>query len=101
MLCFEGFPSSGGGNPITGGGFKDVKNDLISELKLSHNLGGISKLKTEQQKEQEEQERKQYKQFLSQFTMENFLEKVIFSQFGKLRKWSHLNFDAKYSNFGA
>ena len=76
MLCFEGFPSSGGGNPITGGGFKDVKNDLISELKLSHNLGGISKLKTEQQKEQEEQERKQYKQFLSQFTMENFLEKV-------------------------
>ena len=70
------------GNPITnstGGGFKEVKNDLIAELKLSHTVGGISKLKTEQQKLQEEQEKEQYKRFLSQFTMENFLEKVIMS----------------------
>ena len=44
---FVGFPSGGGGNPITGGGkgpgFKDVKNDLISEVrilffKFSHTL---------------------------------------------------------------
>jgi len=75
-----GFPSGGGGNPITGAGkgpgFKDVKNDLIAELKLSHHVGGISKLKCEQQKHQEEIEKEQYQKFLSQFTMETFFEKV-------------------------
>ena len=78
-LVFLGFPSGGGGNPITGGGkggFKDAKNDLIAELKLSHHIGGISKLKCEQQRHQEEIEKEQYQRFLSQFTMENFLEKV-------------------------
>jgi hypothetical protein len=42
---FVGFPSGGGGNPITGKGpgFKDVKNDLIAEVwilcfKFAHNL---------------------------------------------------------------
>ena len=43
---FVGFPSGGGGNPITNagpGGFKAVKNDLIAEVrilffKFSHNL---------------------------------------------------------------
>lgn len=76
---FVGFPSGGGGNPITNsgtGGFKEAKNDLIAELKLSHTVGGISKLKTKQQELQEEQEREQYKRFLAQFTMENFLEKA-------------------------
>ena len=75
----SGFPSGGGGQPITNAGpagFKGAKNDLISELKLSHAVGGISKLKTEQQKQQECQEKEQYKKFLAQFTMENFLEKV-------------------------
>ncbi len=76
-----GFPSGGGGNPITnpgggGGGFRGAKNDLIAELKMSHTAGGVSKLRTEQQKMAEEQEREQYKRFLAQFTMENFLEKV-------------------------
>ena len=74
-----GFPSGGGGNPITNaspGGFKDAKHDLIAELKMSHTVGGVSKLRSEQQKVQEEQEREQYKRFLAQFTMENFLEKV-------------------------
>ena len=56
--------------------FKGVKNDLIAELKLSHNIGGISKLKQEQQKIQAAQEREKYKRFLAKFTMENFLEKV-------------------------
>merc|ERR1712141_604488 len=42
----------------------------------SHHVGGISKLKCEQQKHQEEAEKEQYHKFLSQFTMENFLEKV-------------------------
>ena len=45
-LFFVGFPSGGGGNPITGagpGGFKAVKNDLIAEVrilffKFSHNI---------------------------------------------------------------
>ena len=89
MFSFKGFPSGGGGMPITGGGFKDVKNDLIAELKLSHNVGGISKLKTKQQEQQEEQEREQYKQFLSQFTMENFLEKVIFVAFSDTLCYLH------------
>ena len=78
-MWFSGFPSGGGGNPFTnatGTGFKDAKNDLIAELKMSHTVGGVSKLRTEQQKIQEEQEREQYKRFLAQFTMENFLEKV-------------------------
>ena len=61
--------------------FKEVKNDLIAELKLSHNIGGISKLKQEQQKIQEAQEREKYKRFLAKFTMENFLEKVRFNFF--------------------
>ena len=56
--------------------FKVAKNDLIAELKLSHNVGGVSKLRSEQQKMQEEQERAEYRKFLAQFTMENFLEKV-------------------------
>ena len=56
--------------------FKLAKNDLIAELKLSHNVGGVSKLKSEQQKLQEEQERSEYKKFLAKFTMENFLEKA-------------------------
>ena len=78
-MLFPGFPSGGGGNPFTnasGTGFKDAKNDLIAELKMSHTVGGVSKLRSEQQKIQEEQEREQYKRFLAQFTMENFLEKV-------------------------
>ena len=61
----------GGGQP-----FKLAKTDLIAELKLSHNVGGVSKLKNEQVKFQEEQERAEYKKFLAKFTMENFLEKV-------------------------
>ena len=54
-----------------------AKNDLIAELKLSHNVGGVSKLKSEQLRLQEEQERAEYKKFLAKFTMENFLEKVF------------------------
>ena len=65
--------NKGGAQP-----FKLAKNDLIAELKLSHNVGGVSKLRSEQQKMQEEQERAEYRRFLAQFTMENFLEKVIF-----------------------
>ena len=61
--------------------FKEVKNDLIAELKLSHNIGGISKLKQEQQKIQEAQEKEKYKRFLAKFTMENFLEKVSIFKF--------------------
>ena len=68
------FVSGLGGKP--GEPFKLAKNDLIAELKLSHNVGGVSRLKTEQQKFQEEQERQEYKKFLAKFTMENFLEKV-------------------------
>merc|ERR1712141_542671 len=56
--------------------FKLAKNDLIAELKLSHNVGGVSKLRSEQQKMHEEQERAEYRRFLAQFTMENFLEKI-------------------------
>ena len=69
-------------NSLTGDGkgaaqpFKLAKNDLIAELKLSHNVGGVSKLRSEQQKMQEEQERAEYRRFLARFTMENFLEKV-------------------------
>jgi hypothetical protein len=56
--------------------FKVVKNDLIAELKLSHNVGGVSKLKSEQAKLQEEEEKELFKKFLLQFTMENYLSKV-------------------------
>ena len=65
------FLGNTGGQP-----FKLAKNDLIAELKLSHNVGGVSKLRSEQQKMQEEQERSEYRRFLAQFTTENFLEKV-------------------------
>jgi hypothetical protein len=58
--------------------FKLAKNDLIAELKASHNVGGVGKLRSEQQKMQEEQERAEYRRFLAQFTAENFLEKVSF-----------------------
>ena len=66
------------GSEVGNSGFKLVKNDLIAELKLSHNVGGVSKLRTEQAKYQEEIEKENYKKFLAQFTMENFLSKVIF-----------------------
>lgn len=56
--------------------FGSTKGDLIAELKLSHNVGGVSKLKYEQAKAQEEAEREQYKKFLAQFTAENFLKKI-------------------------
>lgn len=47
---------------------------------MSHTVGGVSKLRSEQQKLQEEHEKEQYKRFLAQFTMENFLEKVLLQQ---------------------
>lgn len=53
-----------------------TKGDLISELKLSHAVGGVGKLKCEQAKAQEELEKEQYKKFLGQFTGENFLKKI-------------------------
>ena len=71
VLDFPAGDSNGTPQP-----FKLAKNDLIAELKLSHNVGGVSKLRSEQQKIQEEQERAEYRRFLAQFTMENFLEKV-------------------------
>jgi len=54
----------------------DTKGDLIAELKLSHTIGGISKLRNEQQKAAEEIEKEQYRKFLAQFTAENFLKKI-------------------------
>jgi len=54
----------------------DTKGDLIAELKLSHTIGGISKLRSEQQKAAEEVEKEQYRKFLGQFTTENFLKKI-------------------------
>merc|ERR1712080_263488 len=54
----------------------DTKGDLIAELKLSHTIGGVSKLRSEQAKAQEELEKEQYKKFLAQFTAENFLKKI-------------------------
>jgi len=54
----------------------DTKGDLIAELKLSHTIGGISKLRNEQQKAAEEIEKEQYRKFLGQFTAENFLKKI-------------------------
>ena len=81
-FTFQNFLPSGlheRGGVVTA--FKEVKNDLIAELKLSHNIGGISKLKQEQQKIQEAQEKEKYKRFLAKFTMENFLEKVRFNFF--------------------
>ena len=67
---------SGGAEDGPQEAFKGAKNDLIAELKLSHNVGGISRLRSEQAKMQEEAERQKYAKFLSQFTMENFLDKV-------------------------
>jgi len=55
---------------------EDTKGDLIAELKLSHTIGGVSKLRSEQAKAQEELEKEQYKKFLAQFTAENFLKKI-------------------------
>merc|ERR1719357_216604 len=54
----------------------DTKGDLIAELKLSHTIGGVAKLRSEQQKAQEEAEKAQYKKFLAQFTADNFLKKI-------------------------
>jgi len=54
----------------------DTKGDLIAELKLSHTIGGVSKLRSEQAKAQEELEKEQYRKFLAQFTAENFLKKI-------------------------
>jgi len=54
----------------------ETKGDLISELKLSHTLGGVGKLRSEQAKAQEESEKEQYKKFLAKFTAENFLQKI-------------------------
>jgi len=54
----------------------DTKGDLIAELKLSHTIGGVGKLRSEQQKAQEEAEKAQYKKFLAQFTADNFLKKI-------------------------
>ena len=80
MTPFALVPLSAGGGEDGGATpkdvFKVVKNDLIAELKLSHNVGGISRLRSEQAKMQEEAERQKYARFLSQFTTENFLDKV-------------------------
>jgi len=54
----------------------DTKGDLIAELKLSHTIGGVGKLRSEQQKAQDEAEKEQYRKFLGQFTAENFLKKI-------------------------
>ena len=54
---------------------------------MSHNVGGISKLRTEQQKIQEQHEHEQYKRFLAQFTMENFLEKVTTIRVDNILEW--------------
>ena len=70
------FKSGGVEDGATKDVFKGVKNDLIAELKLTHNVGGISRLRSEQAKMQEEAERQKYAKFLSQFTTENFLDKV-------------------------
>lgn len=56
--------------------FRDAKNDLIAELKLSQNVGGVSKLKHEQARLKKEAEREKKRKFLAQFTMENFLDQV-------------------------
>ncbi len=56
--------------------FSDAKNDLIAELKLSHTMGGVSKLRLEQAKQQEEEEHQKFKRFLSTFTAENYLDRV-------------------------
>lgn len=52
------------------------KNDLIAELKLSHNLGGVSKLKNEQSKIKEKKEKQKFEVMLAQFTVENYMDKV-------------------------
>jgi len=67
----------------------DTKGDLIAELKLSHTIGGISKLRSEQQKAAEEVEKEQYRKFLGQFTAENFLKKIpIIDPLGnEIPKW--------------
>jgi len=62
-----------GAKKVFGG---DTKGDLIAELKLSHTIGGVGKLRSEQQKAQEEVEKDQYRKFLGQFTAENFLKKI-------------------------
>lgn len=49
---------------------------MIAELKLSHTIGGVSKLRSEQAKAQEELEKEQYRKFLAKFTAENFLKKI-------------------------
>ena len=56
--------------------FSSAKNDLIAELKLSHNVGGISKLRSEQARLQEEEDNRKFKLFLATFTQENYLDKV-------------------------
>jgi hypothetical protein len=53
-----------------------AKNDLIAELKLSHTVGGVSKLRLEQARIAEQREREHLRKFLAQFTMENYLHKV-------------------------
>ena len=49
---------------------------MIAELKLSHNVGGVSKLKSKQARLEEEEEKELFKKYLLQFTPENFLHKV-------------------------
>ena len=61
---------------------------------MSHNVGGISKLRTEQQKIQEQHEQEQYKRFLAQFTMENFLEKVTYYSWISAAKMGVLPYDS-------
>ena len=70
------FTSSASGSSPGSDGIQVAKNDLIAELKLSHNVGGVSKLRSEQAKLIDEEEKQKYKRFLAQFTMENFLETV-------------------------
>ena len=80
---------------------------MIAELKLSHTIGGISKLRSGQvtnktininksfhfitdhlqQKAAEEVEKEQYRKFLGQFTTENFLKKVGFKKIAFLMNY--------------
>jgi len=65
------------------GGFAHAKHDLIAELKMSHDVGGVSKLRSEQQKAADEAEKAKFQRFLATFTQENYLDKVKIGKKGR------------------
>ncbi|CAB3230175.1 unnamed protein product [Arctia plantaginis] len=56
--------------------YKNVKTDLIEELKMSKDITGIKKMKVERARRESLQDKETFTEFTKRFTAENFVDQV-------------------------